>query len=54
MKNNEEKSMFSCRISKYTKRKLKIYAIMNEITMQEAVDKILKTYLDTFAGGKLK
>ena len=53
MKNNEKKSMFSCRISKDIKRKLKIYAIMNEITMQEAVDKILKTYLDTFTGGKL-
>lgn len=54
MKNNEKKILFSCRISKDTKRKLKIYAVMNEITMQDAVDKILKSYLDTFAGGKLK
>lgn len=54
MKNNEEKSKFSCKISKETKRKLKIYAVMNDITMQDAVDEILKTYLETFAGGKLK
>lgn len=54
MKNNKEKSIFSCRISKETKRKLKIYAVMNDITIQDAVDKILNTYLDTFTGGKLK
>ena len=54
MKNNEEKSMLVCRISKDIKRKLKIYTVMNEITMQDAVEKILKTYLDTFTGGKLK
>nr|DAV02685.1 MAG TPA: hypothetical protein [Caudoviricetes sp.] len=54
MKNNEEKVMLVCRISKDTKRKLKIYAVMNEITVQDTVDKILKTYLETFTGGKLK
>nr|DAH32151.1 MAG TPA: hypothetical protein [Caudoviricetes sp.] len=54
MQNNEKKLMFACRISKETKRKLKIYAVMNDITIQDAVDKILKTYLDTFTGGKLK
>lgn len=54
MKNDDGKSMFACRISKETKRKLKLYAVMNEITIQDAVDKILKTYLDTFTGGNLK
>lgn len=54
MKNNEKKSMLTCRISEETKRKLKIYAVMNDIAMQDAVDKILKTYLETFTGGKLK
>lgn len=54
MKNDEGKAMFACRISKETKRKLKIYAVMNDITIQDAVDKILKTYLETFTGGKLK
>ena len=54
MKNNEKETMFSCRISKETKRKLKIYAVMNDITIQDAVDKILKTYLETFTGGTLK
>lgn len=54
MQNSEKKSMFSCRLSKDTKRKLKIYAVMNDITIQDAVDKILKTYLETFTGGKLK
>lgn len=53
MKNNEKK-LFSCRISKDTLRKLKIYAVMNDLTVQDVVDKILKTYLETFTGGKLK
>lgn len=54
MNDNDKKIMFACRISKGTKHKLKLYAVMNDISVQDAVEQIIKTYLDTLTGGSLK
>lgn len=50
MQNNEEKTIVMIKISKETEKKLKIYAVMKDITMEDAVDKILKEYLGIFIG----
>lgn len=50
MQNNEEKTIVMFKISKETEKKLKIYAVMKDITTEDAVDKILKEYLGIFIG----